>query len=569
MSVAFAKPAGLFLAAATFAFVGCQLAENLAGNLAERLFSNSERTGKLVDGKHEGEWTFKYESGAPKAKGRYEHDHQVGRWKYWYENGNVEWEGGFEDRVSGPTYFGYENGKRRAIGYFADGLEEGLWTFWSSEGPLSCEGDFVRGQPSLRWTYYHPSGTPRAEGYRLLGERVGPWQFYDAAGGLSERRFPMPEGTQIVHELWVDSIPRREGFLADGLQNGRWVTSHPNGRRRITADFVDGQLHGLLLAWTDVGEPVARGHMERGEAVGEWELWRNGVPEKVPGAGIDLSGATFETWSRQGNPGARSPERTVAMWLSEVMSTPFETIDFAPDPNIPSPSSDAVTATDSVPSIPLRPQPWTVREMDSLEFLVARYTDGATGMQAPRSSGYGRRGGRNLRTAEQGGDPVLSAKFLGTELPWTRFYEANGNVVDMDDYRSRSKVVLVVLRGFAREVCVYCVTQTEALCDSVEEFKKLNCEVFVVYPGERNRLEVFMESFKKVSKHMGEPPIGVLYDRNMELVSRMGIASEFAIPSTFVLDESGVIRYSYVGEDIDDRPAANDVLEAIKGMATP
>ncbi|MEM7518526.1 MAG: redoxin domain-containing protein, partial [Planctomycetota bacterium] len=266
---------------------------------------------------------------------------------------------------------------------------------------------------------------------------------------------------------------------------------------------------------------------------------------------------------------ARSPERALRLWLSEAAAKGYETMDIAPDPNIPSPSADAVAATDSVPSVPLRPQPWTVRETEALEFLIARYKDGATQVQAPRNSGYGRRRTRAQSVEEGSGDPVLSSKFMGTELPWTRFNTADGEVVDMDDYRGKKKVVLVVLRGFAREVCVYCVTQTEALCDSIAEFQERNCEVFVVYPGEKNRLDVFMESFEKISKHMGVPPVGVLYDRNMELVDRMGITSEFAIPSTFILDEGGVIRYSYVGEEIDDRPAATTILDAVDGMTQP
>jgi len=537
--------------------------------LVVSIYKSFDREGKLVNGKHEGEWAFKYESGALQAKGNYVDDKQVGRWTYWFENGNVEWKGGFDDRVSGPTYFGYENGERRAIGTFEGGLEEDLWSFWNKSGKIDCEGDFVRGQPSLRWTYFHPDGTPRAEGFKLAGERVGPWQFYGEDGELSERRYPLPEGAEIVHELWDAAVPRREGLLVDEVQNGRWVTWHPSGRRRLTVDFVDGEPHGLILAWTDEGEPVSRGRMERGKAIGEWTIWRGGVEEVIPGEGLDLTLEERSAWSRQGNPGARSPERAVRLWLSEARSDPYELMNIEPDPNIPSPTAEAVAASDSVPTVPIRPQPWTVRETESLDFLIARYTDGAADVKAPRNSGYGRRRARAQAAKAGSGDPELSPKFIGTELPWTRFYRADGEVVDMDDYRGKKKIALVVLRGFAREVCVYCVTQTEALCDSSEEFQERDCEVFVVYPGEKNRLNVFMESFAKISKHLGTPPIGVLYDRNMQLVDRMGISSEFAIPSTFVIDEGGVIRYSYVGEEIDDRPAATDVLEAIDGMARP
>ncbi len=561
-AVPVSRPVRSALLVLALAVCGCQLAENLVGNM----FKTPERSGRLVGGKQEGEWTFRYPSGAMKAKGNYLNDKQIGAWTYWYENGNVEWEGEFDaQRLCGPSVFGFENGKRNAVGLFVDGLEEDLWTFWSSDGAMQCEGDFVRGKPALRWTYFHPDGSPLAEGYRIEGERVGPWQFYKPDGELSERRFPLPDGTAIVHETWDGEVPRREGFVVNGLQSGRWVTWHPNGRRRITGDFVDGQPEGLWVAWTSNGEPVARGRMLQGQPEGEWLLWRQGKLEHVPGAGLNLAGSFSGDWSSAGAVGD-SEERTLETWIAEAASQPFEILDPAPDPNIPPPPADYVARTESTPSIPLRSQPWTVRESDALTYLVDRYSNGEDAAAAPRRSGYGRRTSRTTEGPEQG-DPVLSPRFLGTQLPWTRFYRADGSVVDMDDYRGKDKVVLVVLRGFAREVCVYCITQTEALCDNVGEFQKEGCEVFVVYPGERNRLEAFLESFQEVSKHMGEPPIGVLYDRNMELVDRMGISSEFAIPSTFVIDERGIIRYSYVGRDIEDRPSAQDVLTAIRALS--
>jgi peroxiredoxin len=49
----------------------------------------------------------------------------------------------------------------------------------------------------------------------------------------------------------------------------------------------------------------------------------------------------------------------------------------------------------------------------------------------------------------------------------------------------------------------------------------------------------------------------------------MGLVFELAIPSIFVLDDQGVVRYSYVGSEIDDRPPAEDVLAAIRKFSRP
>ena len=115
----------------------CQLAENLAVSM----FRSPERSGRLVDGKQEGRWVFRFPDGETKAEGEYLDDKQVGRWVYWYQNGNVEWEGEFDaQRLEGPSMFGYENGNRQAVGMFIDGLEEDLWTFWNEDGKLDHRG---------------------------------------------------------------------------------------------------------------------------------------------------------------------------------------------------------------------------------------------------------------------------------------------------------------------------------------------------------------------------------------------------------------------------------------------
>jgi len=550
--------------------LACVTACATVGELVSSIFRTPEKTGRIVDGKQEGPWVFRYlPSGATKAEGSYQNDKQIGPWVYLYENGNVEWQGEFdEQRIDGPALFGYENGKRRAVGLFVRGLEEDLWTFWGSDGGIDQEGDFVLGQPTLRWTYYHHDGSLMAEGYRLDGQRVGPWQFYTPEGDLSERRFPLPDGVEIVHETWDGVVPRREGFLKDGVMSGRWVTAHANGRRRLTCDFEDGRPQGLWVAWSDQGELVARGTMEAGRPVGTWLLWRDGVREKVPGSSLALTATFPGSWSTEGSPPAGSPERALEVWLAEATSPPTEILNLQPDPNTPSPPAEYVARSETTPEPPIRPQPWTVREEGALDYLVARYSDGRGDARVARSSGYGRRTQRGSGP-EKGGDPKLSPKFIGTELPWTRFFRGEGEVVDMDDFRGKKNVVLVVLRGLSREVCVYCVTQTEALCKYDPEFEQEDCEVFVVYPGARNRLDAFMESFRTFSQRLGDPPIGVLYDRNMELVNRMGIGSEFAIPSTFVIDRQGKIRYSYVGIDVEDRPETEDVLAAVRALSNP
>jgi peroxiredoxin len=50
------------------------------------------------------------------------------------------------------------------------------------------------------------------------------------------------------------------------------------------------------------------------------------------------------------------------------------------------------------------------------------------------------------------------------------------------------------------------------------------------------------------------------------MARQLGLAGDLAIPSTFVLDEEGIVRWAYVGENIEDRPSAKQILEALEAL---
>lgn len=61
----------------------------------------------------------------------------------------------------------------------------------------------------------------------------------------------------------------------------------------------------------------------------------------------------------------------------------------------------------------------------------------------------------------------------------------------------------------------------------------------------------------------------LLSDPKMKVISVYGVAMEgrdIAVPSVFVVDRSGRIRYRHVGESITDRPEAEAVLEQVSKM---
>ena len=125
--------------------------------------------------------------------------------------------------------------------------------------------------------------------------------------------------------------------------------------------------------------------------------------------------------------------------------------------------------------------------------------------------------------------------------------------------------MLVVLRGFGGRLCVYCCAQTEALCEAnaFEEIERLGAKLFVLFPLTRPQLDAFRRGYQQLVDEDDIPPYGLLYQNDGIVGPGLGLEGRKVIPSTFVLDEEGIVRYAYVGKSNQDRPAVSEILEEL------
>ncbi len=189
-------------------------------------------------------------------------------------------------------------------------------------------------------------------------------------------------------------------------------------------------------------------------------------------------------------------------------------------------------------SQPPAPQRWTESERDLVPELIARYE------KASRAPNVGKR--RDL---------------VGRPLAYTRFLRDDGEVLDLDDLRG-TKVVLIIMRGFAGAVCLHCSTQMLALVKNLKEFERRKARVFVVYPGEAATVPVFMESVRALDPNF-RPPFRILLDVDLAAVRAFLIEGSLAKPTTLIVDESGIVRWAYVGQQPSDRPSMDLVLRQL------
>ncbi|MBL8729568.1 MAG: redoxin family protein [Planctomycetes bacterium] len=534
----------------------------------------TKREGRLEGGLQTGEWTYYYESGQRRAYGRYTDDHQTGPWTYWFENGGIEWSGAFDasGKRTGEWTFFYPDSTMRARGRYIADFEDGPWEFFGEDGALDRKGQYDGGKLSGPWTYYQGAGRPKAEGICHRGQRIGPWRVWDASGTESVQDFGTRPGISIAREQWPNGSHRRAGVLQNGAPVGRWTSWHDNGALRFCCTLQDGRPCGVFEARNPAGDVLAQGVLAAGAFVEGSIGVENGATRPLAAAAVPAPAAAtadgVADWVAAEALAALAPEQAVAV-LGAELARPVDATAItarADAPAVPPPPAAAAVVrqieqeSERIPA-PVQPSRTVLQEQETEDY-VQNYLEGPSKTR-PSLRKYGPATGAKSTGSSAG--PRRRADLEGKPVPIDVLKGVDGTDVDLRQYRGKKRVLLVVLRGFLGEVCIYCVAQTEALARCREDLADLGIEVLVVYPGAKENEESFERAYD-MTFGKGAPPYKVFYDPDLTVVQKLGITGDLAFPTTLIIDEQGIVQYAYVGEHRADRPAARELIRVIKGL---
>ncbi len=133
-----------------------------------------------------------------------------GPYRAWYPDGRIKIEGQFvEGDKSGRWTFWHGNGlwdgkgQKKEEGEFRAGKEHGVWTRWYSLGPKRDEGEYRDGVKRGRWAFWYELGQKEREGQYLDGQEVEVWLRWNQNGnvcppedrGTAVQRSDDPEGS--------------------------------------------------------------------------------------------------------------------------------------------------------------------------------------------------------------------------------------------------------------------------------------------------------------------------------------------------------------------------------------
>lgn len=498
--------------------VGCKA---LGGAILKRYRQTDPETAMVVkqgdldpQGLQTGEWTYYFKSGMVRAQGRYEQDRQVGEWTYFHDQtGMVERKGAFDERGrrTGEWLFQYPDGSTRSRGRYVADAEEGPWEFRAADGTLERAGQFENRLISGYWVH-QSGGRPSAEGLCHRGQRVGQWLLWDASGMQTAHDFGLPPGMTVVLERWPNGKLRRAGIQMQGKPVGRWGSWHENGTPQLLVGMAEGSAAGLFEARASDGTVLGQG------------LWSDGQGPSSPALAELLAPARPP--SVQPTVAAADPARVDVLEQGADREAPL-----------------------SQPDI-------SVLDQERLDSLVKRYLTGETQGRSPaRRRAYG-----PGETQDSGAGPGRRADLEGKLLTLRSLRQVGGGEVKLEQYRGKKNLLLVVLRGFSGEVCIYCVAQTKALAMCRADLDKHDVEVLVVYPGPKENEEAFQQIYAKTFGE-GAPPYRVFYDPDLTVVRTLGIEGDLAAPTSLVVDREGIVKRAYVSPNRAQRPATKELVK--------
>ena len=150
------------------------------------------------------------------------------------------------------------------------------------------------------------------------------------------------------------------------------------------------------------------------------------------------------------------------------------------------------------------------------------------------------------------------------------FSDPEGNEVKLADLMTDEYLVLVITRGWYGGVCFYCASQTSRWARRFEELEPYNAQLAVIFPTESAEEAVKIDELeKRIIKGKipnEEIPYPILLDINLSSVDQLGIRSDLAKPSTYIIDREGRVRFAYVGESIADRPTVDSILKQLSKL---
>ena len=154
---------------------------------------------------------------------------------------------------------------------------------------------------------------------------------------------------------------------------------------------------------------------------------------------------------------------------------------------------------------------------------------------------------------------------VGDKAPDFALDTLDGKTVRLSELTKAGPVVLLELRGWVGYQCPLCTKQVHDFVTQAAALRKAGAQVVLVYPGSGDSLKMHAEEFI-TGKGMPDDFAFVL-DPDLKFTTEWGLrwnkVKENSYPATFVIDQTGIVRFAKISQSHGDRVSAQQVITAL------
>ncbi|MCI5057043.1 MAG: toxin-antitoxin system YwqK family antitoxin, partial [Flavobacteriales bacterium] len=193
-------------------------------------------------GKKHGKWTGKYEDGAIRYRGQFEHGVPVGQFIFYYDTGEIQSKTEYLAEGEANVTFMHKNGLKKASGKYMNQKKDGPWMYFDERGHLSATEDFVNGLKEGEAKIYYDDKTVSEITNWVNGKREGQSiEYFKNGKKKSENTYENDEliGKSVVY--YPNGAFKTYGKYEEGVKNGTWIYYHDDGKEHFRELYAKGK----------------------------------------------------------------------------------------------------------------------------------------------------------------------------------------------------------------------------------------------------------------------------------------------------------------------------------------
>jgi peroxiredoxin len=161
--------------------------------------------------------------------------------------------------------------------------------------------------------------------------------------------------------------------------------------------------------------------------------------------------------------------------------------------------------------------------------------------------------------------PTSTPPAVGDKAPDFTLSTVGGKRVRLSDLTAKSPVALIVLRGYPGYQCPFCNMQVQDFLKKSQGLREAGVHIILVYPGPPDNLDARAKEFM-VDKKLPDN-FDLVLDPGYDFTNLYGLRwdapKETAYPSTFLIDQKGIVFYAKISKTHGGRTNAAEILDAL------